>query len=130
MRVVNSRVHNSSLLELNIVEDCSLNTAILQKSDVDTAGTILYFLLSFLGASVATFGVVEGSVLCPTVHVERHGKVFDSIIGPGSGVAEVWYRILSIFYIMSSGGGHGVFGRPLRRLPSSSTTNSVFLACR
>ncbi|EER03223.1 conserved hypothetical protein [Perkinsus marinus ATCC 50983] len=71
VRVVNSRVHNSSLLDFNIVEDCSLNTAILQKS-----------------ASVATFGVVEGSVLCPTVHVERHGKVFDSIIGPGSGVAE------------------------------------------
>ncbi|KAF4690690.1 hypothetical protein FOZ60_017058 [Perkinsus olseni] len=70
-RVVNSKIRDSALLEGNHVEDCSLTTAILQKE-----------------AGVESFGVVEGATLCPTVHVERHGKVFDSIVGPCSGIAE------------------------------------------
>ncbi|KAF4665294.1 hypothetical protein FOL47_004667 [Perkinsus chesapeaki] len=68
---VNSKIENSCLLHGNTVEDCSLNTAILQK-----------------GAGVESFGVVEGATLCPTVHVERHGKVFDSIVGPCTSIAE------------------------------------------
>ncbi|KAF4720495.1 hypothetical protein FOZ62_024561 [Perkinsus olseni] len=70
-RVMNSKIHDSALLEGNHVDDCSLTSAILQKA-----------------AGVQSFGVVEGSTLCPTVHVEQHGKVFDSIVGPCSGIAE------------------------------------------
>ncbi|MBI3828500.1 MAG: DUF4954 family protein [Planctomycetes bacterium] len=40
------------------------------------------------GADVNSMGLAVNSVLCEHSHVERHGKLTDSILGPNSGVAE------------------------------------------
>lgn len=40
------------------------------------------------GSEVTSMGIVEKSVLCEHSHVERHGKVTMSIIGPNTGIAE------------------------------------------
>ena len=40
------------------------------------------------GSEVATGAIVDRSVLTEHSHVERHGKVTDSILGPNTGVAE------------------------------------------
>ncbi len=40
------------------------------------------------GCEVDSFAYVESSVLCEHSHVERHGKVHSSIIGPNTGIAE------------------------------------------
>lgn len=40
------------------------------------------------GSEVTSMAIVDRSVLCEHSHVERHGKVTDSLIGPNTGVAE------------------------------------------
>lgn len=40
------------------------------------------------GSHVASLSIVEGSLLCEYSSVERHGKVFKSIIGPNTTIAE------------------------------------------
>jgi hypothetical protein len=40
------------------------------------------------GSRVASMAIVEGSLLLEHSHVERHGKVRSSIIGPNTGIAE------------------------------------------
>ena len=40
------------------------------------------------GCEVTSMGIVDDSVLTEHSHVERHGKVTQSIIGPNSGIAE------------------------------------------
>lgn len=40
------------------------------------------------GCEVSSMGIVTGSVLTEHSHVERHGKVTSSIIGPNTGIAE------------------------------------------
>ncbi|HDP79809.1 MAG TPA: DUF4954 family protein, partial [Spirochaetes bacterium] len=40
------------------------------------------------GSAVTSMAIVEKSVLCEHSHVERHGKVTSSVIGPNTGVAE------------------------------------------
>lgn len=35
-----------------------------------------------------TMGMVHNSVMCEHSHVERHGMLTDSVLGPNSGVAE------------------------------------------
>ena len=40
------------------------------------------------GASVESMSLVDTSVLCEHSHVERHGKLTASVLGPNSGVAE------------------------------------------
>ncbi|KAG2520954.1 hypothetical protein JM16_006513 [Phytophthora kernoviae] len=39
-------------------------------------------------STVETLSVVEGSFLCDTSHVERHGVVMSSVIGPNTSIAE------------------------------------------
>ncbi len=40
------------------------------------------------GSEVASMAIVDTSVLCEHSHVERHGKVTMSVIGPNTGIAE------------------------------------------
>lgn len=40
------------------------------------------------GCEVATMGILDSSVMTEHSHVERHGKVTQSILGPNTGVAE------------------------------------------
>ncbi len=40
------------------------------------------------GSSVESMGIVEKSLLCEHSHVERHGKVTESVIGPNTGIGE------------------------------------------
>jgi len=40
------------------------------------------------GCEVTTFGLVDRAVMTEHSHVERHGKLTDSLLGPNSGVAE------------------------------------------
>ena len=40
------------------------------------------------GSHVASMAFVESSYICEHAHVERHGKLIDSALGPNSGVAE------------------------------------------
>jgi hypothetical protein len=40
------------------------------------------------GSEATTMAIVDKSVVCEHAHVERHGKLTESILGPNSGVAE------------------------------------------
>lgn len=40
------------------------------------------------GSDVSSMGICDSSLLCEHSHVERHGKVTQSILGPNTGVAE------------------------------------------
>ncbi|MFH0792958.1 MAG: DUF4954 family protein [bacterium] len=67
------------------------NAVILSQADEKTKildGAFVRDSIVQWGASVETMGLSDKSVLCEHSHVERHGKLTDSILGPNSGVAE------------------------------------------
>ena len=40
------------------------------------------------GCTIDSLGVVERAVMCEHTHVEKHGKLLRSLLGPNSGVSE------------------------------------------
>lgn len=68
-----------------------VNSTILSASDEPTRvtdGVILKDSIVQWGCEVASMSIVDSSILTEHSHVERHGKVTHSIIGPNSVVAE------------------------------------------
>ncbi|KNC71228.1 hypothetical protein SARC_16234, partial [Sphaeroforma arctica JP610] len=67
------------------------NTTLLSEPDEHctvSAGAVVKHSILQWGSEVDTFGLSQNSVLCEHSHVERHGMLSDSLLGPNSGVAE------------------------------------------
>lgn len=68
-----------------------INSTILsteaEKTFVSGSSMVCNSLLQW-GTSVETSAIVEASIVCEHSHVERHGMLTDSVLGPNSGVAE------------------------------------------
>jgi len=67
------------------------NSTLLASSDERTQvshGAILTDSCVQWGCEITTMALVDKSVLCEHSHVERHGKVTMSVVGPNSGIAE------------------------------------------
>ena len=69
-----------------LIESCLLSTA--QEPAVVCGGASVKKSIVQWGSEVDSMALVETSVLCEHSHVERHGKVTDSILGPNTGVGE------------------------------------------
>ncbi len=69
------------------VRDSTLLSDAEEEVRVESGSCVRSSLLQW-GARVDQLALVERSVLLEHSHVERHGKVRDSILGPNSGVAE------------------------------------------
>ena len=70
---------------------CVSHSTLLSNSDeravIDSGAAVTHSVMQW-GCHVSTMALVDHSVLTEHSHVERHGKVTDSLVGPNSGVAE------------------------------------------
>ncbi len=87
------RVWNCCIGRRAIVDGAVLmeNCTVLSENDERTEishGAVVRNTCVQWGARITTLAIVESSLLMEHSHVERHGKVTHSIIGPNSGVAE------------------------------------------
>jgi len=70
-----------------IIENCTVMSS-PEEQTVISGGASAYDSIIQWGSSVDTMALVSSSVLCEYSHVERHGKISHSVLGPNSGVSE------------------------------------------
>jgi carbonic anhydrase/acetyltransferase-like protein (isoleucine patch superfamily) len=86
--VENSYVGDSvSIVGATLVRNSTLLGADEEKTEVSHGACIQDSCVQW-GCEVTSMAIVTRSVLCEHSHVERHGKVAMSVIGPNTGVAE------------------------------------------
>lgn len=86
-KVENCYIGKGATIERAEVSNCTVLSSLSEPvricGDAKTRNSCIQW-----GCTVDSFGYVENSILCEHSHVERHGKVFSSIIGPNTGIAE------------------------------------------
>ncbi|RLN86530.1 hypothetical protein BBJ28_00013479 [Nothophytophthora sp. Chile5] len=87
-----SRVEGSFVGEHALLEDCDVaNSTILSTAEepsvVQTKSIVRDSIVQW-NSTVEALSVVENAFLCDSSHVERHGVVMNSVIGPNTSVAE------------------------------------------
>lgn len=78
----NARVEGATL-----IADSTLLSSADEPVHIESGACVTKSLIQW-GSQVATMAIVDSSVLTEHSHVERHGKVTASILGPNTGVAE------------------------------------------
>lgn len=69
------------------VQNCTLLSAPEERTGISHGAYVRNSCLQY-GCDVTSMAIVDDSVLTEHSHVERHGKVTQSIIGPNTGIAE------------------------------------------
>jgi hypothetical protein len=92
-RVLNCpRLTDVLLLPAARLEACTVQRATVLSSPADPSvvegGAVVRDALLQWGTHVDTMACVDGAVVCEGGHVDRHGKVLGSLLGPMSGVSE------------------------------------------
>jgi hypothetical protein len=77
----------ASINGATLVQNCTLLAAPDERTAVSHGAFVRNSCLQY-GCDVTSMAIVDDSVLTEHSHVERHGKVTQSIIGPNTGVAE------------------------------------------
>lgn len=70
-----------------LIKNCTLLATLEERTEISHGAYVKDACVQW-GCEVTTMAIVEKSVLCEHSHVERHGKVTSSIVGPNTGVAE------------------------------------------
>lgn len=70
-----------------LVENCTILCSPGEKAQISHGAFVRNSCVQW-GCEVSTMAIVDDSVLIEHSHVERHGKVTQSIIGPNTGIAE------------------------------------------
>ncbi len=70
-----------------LIKNCTLLATPEEKTEISHGAYVKDSCVQW-GSEVTSMAIVDKSVLCEHSHVERHGKVTMSIIGPNTGVAE------------------------------------------
>ena len=88
-----ARVENAYVGEAACIDGATLvkNATVLSAEDEQTEITDGAYVRNSIcqwGSEVASMAIVDESLLTEHSHVERHGKVTQSILGPNTGVAE------------------------------------------
>ncbi len=87
-KVINTFVGAHAIIDnANKVSDSTLLSSKEEKAEILDGAWVVKSIVQW-GSEVASMGIVDSSVLCEHSHVERHGKVTQSILGPNSGIAE------------------------------------------
>ncbi|MFH1824148.1 MAG: DUF4954 family protein [Candidatus Firestonebacteria bacterium] len=69
------------------VNNCTLLSNDEEKTEISYGASVSDSILQW-GSEVTTMGIVSSSILVEHSHVERHGKVNNSLLGPNTGVGE------------------------------------------
>ncbi len=88
-----NKIYDLFLGEAGVIDNAGLvkNVTVLSNKDEKTSiidGAYVVNSILQWGSEAASMAIVDSSVLTEHSHVERHGKVTQSIIGPNTGVAE------------------------------------------
>ncbi|MBN1899572.1 MAG: DUF4954 family protein [Spirochaetes bacterium] len=91
--VNNQQIENSYMGEGAVVNSATSikNSSLLSNREEHTcvqSGSVICDSIVQWGCEVSSLAYVSNSILLEHSHVERHGKVIQSIIGPNSGIAE------------------------------------------
>ncbi|MBP7734402.1 MAG: DUF4954 family protein [Spirochaetes bacterium] len=70
-----------------LVKNCTILATPEEKTEIRDGAFVRDSCIQW-GSEVASMALVDKSVLCEHSHVERHGKVTMSVIGPNTGIAE------------------------------------------
>ncbi|KAG7379569.1 hypothetical protein PHYPSEUDO_008472 [Phytophthora pseudosyringae] len=86
------RVQGTFVGRYAVVDDCDVtNSTVLstkEEPSVIRTKSIVRDSIVQWNSTVEALSVVEGAFLCDTSHVERHGIVMSSVIGPNTSIAE------------------------------------------
>ncbi len=95
----NAIIRNSSTIEdsyvgdgvviigATLIKNCTLLATPEEKTEISDGAFVRDSCVQW-GSEVSSMALVDKSVLCEHSHVERHGKVTLSVIGPNTGIAE------------------------------------------
>lgn len=86
-RVTDVYVGPAGLVEGSVVEDAAILSTPDEPSTVRGGATVRHALLQW-STEVDELGVVNEAVMCEHSHVDKHGKLLGSLLGPNSGVSE------------------------------------------
>ncbi len=87
-KVLDSYVGPGAVVDgAQLLRNCTILSAPDEKTEVTDGAYVTDSIVQW-GSEVTSFGLVSSSVLTEHSHVERHGKVTDSLLGPNTGVGE------------------------------------------
>ncbi len=87
-RVENVYVGEGAIISsATLVKNSTILSSTEEKAEILDGAWVKSSIVQW-GAEVASMAIVDSSVLTEHTHVERHGKVTQSILGPNTGVAE------------------------------------------
>jgi hypothetical protein len=87
-KVVNAFVGEGAVIDnATKVQNATILSAKDEKTEIIDGAIVVNSLVQW-GCEVASMAIVDKSALCEHSHVERHGKVTETIVGPNTGIAE------------------------------------------
>jgi len=87
-KVLNAYVGEGAVIDgATLVQNATIISSADEKTEVLDGAYVRNSILQW-GSEVASMAIVDASLLTEHSHVERHGKVTQSILGPNTGVAE------------------------------------------
>jgi hypothetical protein len=87
-KVINVFVGEGAVIDnATKVENATVLSSVDERTEILDGAYVSNSLLQW-GCEVTSMAIVDKSALCEHSHVERHGKVTESLIGPNTGVAE------------------------------------------
>ena len=87
-KILNSWIGPSAIIDnVTLVKNSTIISSAEEPVVISDGAYVINSLLQW-GCEVTSMSVVENSLLTEHSHVERHGKVLESIVGPNTGVAE------------------------------------------
>ncbi|RJP62161.1 MAG: DUF4954 family protein [Candidatus Auribacter fodinae] len=87
-RIINAYIgEGAKVNNALLVKNSTIYSACGEATDVSDGAYVVKSIVQW-GCEVTSMAIVANSVLVEHSHVERHGKVTDSLIGPNTGIAE------------------------------------------
>ncbi|NOY09540.1 MAG: DUF4954 family protein [Spirochaetes bacterium] len=88
VRVANSYIGDYAVINgANVIENSTILSGSGEETEISGGAYVRNSCIQW-GCSVSSMAIVDSSVLTEHSHVERHGKVTESIIGPNTEIAE------------------------------------------
>lgn len=87
-KIINAFIGEGAVIDnATLIKNSTIYSLKDEKTEVSDGAYVTKALIQW-GAEVTSMAIVANSVLTEHSHVERHGKVTDSLIGPNTGIAE------------------------------------------
>ena len=88
IKIMDSYIGEGALIDgAVLVQNCTVFSSQEEKTEI-SHGAFMRNSCAQWGCAISSMAIVDESILTEHSHVERHGKVTHSIIGPNTGVAE------------------------------------------